>query len=156
MGTATNQNLTVFLNRCYFSDSYQGCFFHSLLYSLIVTHFFRVSSCILRGMQRKEQEYWCQSYLPTWSIPLFVRFRFPFQIPGSPFLIPLSWFPIFYSDSDSGFRVPVSGFRIPDFSIRPNSSTTSTLFQCLIFWLALRPTNRGHYLNYLLMINIYT
>lgn len=28
-------------------------------------------------------------------------------------------------------------------------------FECLIFELALRPSNKGHYLNYSLMINIY-
>ena len=31
MGTATNQNLTAFVNRCYFSDSCQGCVFHYVL-----------------------------------------------------------------------------------------------------------------------------
>ena len=79
-----------------------------------------------------------------------------FPIPDSGFRFPDSGFSIRIRIPDSGFRFLDSGFRIPDFSIRPNSSTTSTLFQCLIFWLALRPTNRGRYLNYLLMINIYT
>ena len=27
MGTASNENVTAFVNRCYFSDSYQGCVF---------------------------------------------------------------------------------------------------------------------------------
>ena len=58
MGTATNQNLTAYGNRWYFSDtSYQGCVFHSLLKSLIVTHLFRASSSILLAMQRREEEY---------------------------------------------------------------------------------------------------
>ena len=43
----------------------------------LVTHFIRLSSSILRGMQRKEEEYWRQSYFPTWIIHLFVRFRIP-------------------------------------------------------------------------------
>ena len=39
-------------------------------------------------MQRREEEYWCQSYFPTWIIHLFV------QIPDSGFRIPDSWFSI--------------------------------------------------------------
>ena len=56
----------------------------------MVTHFFRVSSSILRGMQRREYwNHWSQSNFPTWII----------HVPFCP--VP---------DSISGLRIPDLGF----------------------------------------------
>ena len=61
------------------------------MYSYLFLKEFRVSSSILWGMPRREEEYWCESYFPTWSIHLFLQLRFRFRFR---FRIQISWFSI--------------------------------------------------------------
>ena len=66
------------------------------------------------------------------------------------------------SDFQNNNSARASRFFVHFFAVtaRPRGeqsiNQSTTLFKCLVFQLAVRPTNRGHYLNNLLIRNIYT
>ena len=72
----------------------------------MVTHFFRVSSSILRGMQRREYwNYWSQSNFQPWIIHVLFC-----PVP----------------DSISGLRIPDSGFRLIFLTPKKNADSRKT------------------------------
>jgi len=90
-GTATNQNLTAYVNRWYFSDtSYQGCVF---LFSSLEPNSYSFISCIIIDL--------------AWNAEKGGGVLMSIILPNlnHSFICPVP---------DSGFRIPDSGFRIPD------------------------------------------